>query len=283
MAATISKIELKHKTVKVYYEKHTGEKKKPTLFFVHGLGGDLDAWQSIKKPLQKKGYSTIAIDLPGHGLSDHPKSAKFYKIQNLAESIKEVMQKEKLKKAVLVGHCFGAVISLAFAVSFPQNLTYLIVISPNFRPPHYINAKWKKILANHIINIVSFFSPPPIFPSHSIYAQGQYHKDYEWFGLAKTIIKNSLRSYLQSSKQIINLDLENQLNKIKTKTLIISGENDTIYPLSISKKIQSRIKDSKLEIIKGGNHVIVLNNAHKIYRLINSHLQTHQNKLHLNP
>ena len=265
----------------VYYEKHIGEKKKPTLFFVHGLGGDLDAWKFIVKPLQKKGYSTIAIDLPGHGLSDHPKSAKFYKIQNLAESVKTVMQKEKLKEAVLVGHCFGAVISLAFAASFPQNLASLIIISPSFRPPHYINAEWKKILANHIINIVSFFSPPPIFPGHSTYPLGKYHKDYEWFGLAKTIIKNSLRSYLQSSKQIVNLDLENQLNKIKTKTLIITGENDTIFPLSISERIQSRIKNSKLEIIKGGNHVVVLNNTREIFRIINSHLETHQKKLDL--
>jgi len=37
---------------------------------VHGPGADLDCWLGLPVDLQTEGYRVIAIDLPGHGLSD---------------------------------------------------------------------------------------------------------------------------------------------------------------------------------------------------------------------
>ena len=41
-----------------------------TVLLVHGPGADLDCWLGLPVDLQTEGYRVIAIDLPGHGLSD---------------------------------------------------------------------------------------------------------------------------------------------------------------------------------------------------------------------
>lgn len=41
-----------------------------TLLFVHDLGGDLDQFGPLPEAFAAAGFDTVAIDLPGHGLSD---------------------------------------------------------------------------------------------------------------------------------------------------------------------------------------------------------------------
>ena len=41
-----------------------------TVLLVHDLGADLDCWADLPCALQTDGYRVVAIDLPGHGLSD---------------------------------------------------------------------------------------------------------------------------------------------------------------------------------------------------------------------
>lgn len=39
---------------------------------IHDVGQDLDTWSDLPAVLAADGYSVLAIDLPGHGLSDEP-------------------------------------------------------------------------------------------------------------------------------------------------------------------------------------------------------------------
>lgn len=43
-----------------------------TVVLIHDAGGDLDDWGSLPAILAGQGYRVVAVDLPGHGLSDDP-------------------------------------------------------------------------------------------------------------------------------------------------------------------------------------------------------------------
>ena len=43
-----------------------------TALLLHDVGGDLDAWGALPVSLAAAGYRVVAVDLPGHGLSDDP-------------------------------------------------------------------------------------------------------------------------------------------------------------------------------------------------------------------
>ncbi len=86
------------------------------LVFVHGLVGDMTAWNPEREYFEKLGFSTAALDLRGHGLSDRSTNPSFYDFKNFAEDIKALIKHIEVKKPVMIGHCFGGIISLYFAV-----------------------------------------------------------------------------------------------------------------------------------------------------------------------
>jgi pimeloyl-ACP methyl ester carboxylesterase len=43
-----------------------------SVLLLHAPGEDLDAWEDLPGVLAGDGYSIVAVDLPGHGLSDDP-------------------------------------------------------------------------------------------------------------------------------------------------------------------------------------------------------------------
>jgi len=252
----------------IYYETHKGSANKPTLFFLHGMGGDLDAWQFVIKPLQEASYSTIAMDLRGHGYSSHPRTPESYNTTHLVQDIEDILKAEKQRQIILIGHCYGANIALLFTLKNPKMVKKLIIIGASYCPPPYLKHAILRKGAALTTNLATLLSLPPRKPWHSPYPAGKHHEDYEWYGLARTIWHNSLRSYAQTSKQIENFNILDQLPKIKTPTLIIAGEKDSIYPLPLSEKLHEQIPNSKLEVIKNANHVMPMNNPQEVTQLI---------------
>ncbi|MBI3632048.1 MAG: alpha/beta hydrolase [Candidatus Vogelbacteria bacterium] len=251
--------------INIYYDTYDpGANKGPTLFFVHGVGGDLDAWQYLRKVLHKKGFSSIAMDLRGHGYSDHPCTSSQYQLNNFIDDVISVVDAEEIDKVILIGHSLGAVLTTHVALYHQDRIERLILISSSYLPPAYFKIPGIFLLTD----LLAFLSPPPVYPGHSSYPQGKHHKDIEIFGLIRTIMRNSFKSYALSSKEILKSNIEQDLKTIKVPTLIISGDRDSVFPARISKYLHSQISGSELKIIGGANHVIVLNNVDETVKCI---------------
>ncbi|HVY72928.1 MAG TPA: alpha/beta hydrolase, partial [Candidatus Paceibacterota bacterium] len=93
-------------------------------------------------------------------------------------------------------------------------------------------------------------------------------------GLLRTCVYNSFRSYLYTSKELVNLDLRGQLEKISAPTLLIAGEHDGIFPVSVSQEMQKQIPNSKLIVLPNTNHVSILNNPPGIANAVLDFLKT---------
>src|ERR1035438_1300318 len=113
--------------VNLYYEVCIANTTHPVLFFVHGVGGDLEAWQYVRDGLLAKGFSSIAMDLRGHGKSGHPYSRKKYELNNFIEDAITVMGSEKINKVILVGHSLGAVLATHIALHHQEKIEKLVL------------------------------------------------------------------------------------------------------------------------------------------------------------
>jgi len=232
----------------------------PTLFFVHGIGGDVDAWQFVRPFLSAQGYGAVAMDLRGHGHSDHPKHRAAHNIERIEEDIQAVMDAEHVRKPILIGHSGGAVVAAQFAAHHSDLLQKLILINGSYCPPSWLASPLLRGIANVVISVGGFISPPSYKKWHSPYPLGKTHKEFEIYGLARTMFYNSLRSYLYTSYELINIDLSAHLEKISIPTLLIASEHDGIFPVHIQQHMQKKIPNSKLIVLKDTNHVSVLNN-----------------------
>ncbi|WP_226641782.1 alpha/beta fold hydrolase [Mesobacillus subterraneus] len=110
-----------------YYDEGKG---KP-MILIHGFAGSKEYWDKIIPQLATENR-VIAIDLPGHGESGMSKDR--YAIEDMAETIKELLDHVEVNKVTMFGHSLGGYITLAFAEAYPQYLNGFSLVHSTANP-----------------------------------------------------------------------------------------------------------------------------------------------------
>jgi magnesium chelatase accessory protein len=92
---------------------------KPLMLLIHGTGASTHSWRGVA-PLLSKHYRLLAIDLPGHGLTQAPSgfraSARTASIDGMANGIAALLRHMDVSVSYCVGHSAGAVILCRMAL-----------------------------------------------------------------------------------------------------------------------------------------------------------------------
>ncbi|RDC66261.1 alpha/beta fold hydrolase [Adhaeribacter pallidiroseus] len=102
---------------------------------LHGLFGLSDNWQTLAKFWSQK-YHVYLVDLRNHGRSPHSNEFSYdLMVEDLAEFIIE----HQLQNPVIMGHSMGGKVAMNFALSYPAQVSKLIVvdIAPRPYPVHH--------------------------------------------------------------------------------------------------------------------------------------------------
>lgn len=118
---------LNYKNSKIHFQQF-GEGKE-LLFAFHGFGEDGSSFAPLNFSLGKK-YKIIAIDLPLHGKTEWDKKEIFYK-NDLAEIIKQFLQKENTNEFSLLGYSLGGKMCLSLVEFFPKQIRKIILLAPD--------------------------------------------------------------------------------------------------------------------------------------------------------
>ncbi|MFT4551939.1 MAG: 2-succinyl-6-hydroxy-2,4-cyclohexadiene-1-carboxylate synthase [Chlamydiales bacterium] len=105
----------------------------PTFVFLHGFMGSKKDWEPLVNLLGNS-YSSLVIDLPGHGDSQL-ESHKVYTMDGSARLVVDILDELEISQAVLVGYSMGGRLSLYLALYYPQYFTELALVSasPGFK------------------------------------------------------------------------------------------------------------------------------------------------------
>ncbi len=210
---------------------HTAMGDGSPVVFIHGLGSYIPAWNKNLLPLSKH-FRCIAIDLPGYGKSSkslHPGTMDYY-----AEVVIKLMDKLGINKFNICGHSMGGVIAFKLAIEFPERVDKLFLSAPggaetysedekllveNFiSTERMINNDDKQIRNNVMVNFHHF----PLDAQFMISDRIAIRKAGE-FPLHAEIIA-------RSASGVINSDVPFRLSGVKSKTMIIFGDNDKMIP-----------------------------------------------------
>ncbi|TXF77240.1 alpha/beta fold hydrolase [Chryseobacterium sp.] len=104
-------------------------KGKENLVLLHGFMENLMIWEDMEMHLSDD-FTLIKIDLPGHGLSKI--YGEVHTMEFMAEEVKKVKDKLKLKDFHLLGHSMGGYTALAFAEKFPEKLKTLTLFFSSY-------------------------------------------------------------------------------------------------------------------------------------------------------
>ncbi len=114
----------------------------PAVMLVHAGIADRRMWRSYLPWLAGEGWHAIAPDLPGFGEHALPASGD---PPAPWDDLRDVLNELAVDRAVIVGCSFGGAVALRLAVTAPERVRALVVISapaPGLEPSPHLEAAW---------------------------------------------------------------------------------------------------------------------------------------------
>jgi pimeloyl-ACP methyl ester carboxylesterase len=108
----------------------SGNPEAPPVLLLHGWGASIYMWRAWFAPLAAAGYRVVAVDLPGHGLSDKPAKDAPYRLTSLAGVVRELMTLERLDGAGVVAQSMAGTIALELALEGEPRIRRLVLVNP---------------------------------------------------------------------------------------------------------------------------------------------------------
>ncbi len=99
---------------------------KPLLLALHGWLDNAASFDRIAPALSD--YHVLAIDFPGHGLSEHLPEGVRQHFLDYVDDVHALIQQLGLERLRLMGHSMGAGVSVLLAGAFPELIERLILI-----------------------------------------------------------------------------------------------------------------------------------------------------------
>ena len=240
------------------------DKNKPLIIFVHGSGLTHMTWVLQTRYFAFHGYSVLALDLPGHGLS---KGKSLKTIEDMADWISSVIDAVGYKEASLVGHSQGCLITIECTARYPDKIKTLSLMGGAGAIP--MNPELLALAENGDPKAVDLMmdwahGPAGHFGGHPV--PGLYHINTGAM-LAKTRnIKNTLGVDFRACDNYKN-GFE-AAKKIKIPTLSILATDDKMCPVKEGKKLADLIEGSKVDIIDNCGHMMLLEEADRVLAVL---------------
>jgi pimeloyl-ACP methyl ester carboxylesterase len=106
----------------------------PPIVLLHGLTGTRRYVVMGSRALERAGHRVIAYDARGHGRSSPAPESGAYGYELLAGDLEAVLDALDLERALLAGASMGAHTALRLALTRPERVAGLVLITPSFDP-----------------------------------------------------------------------------------------------------------------------------------------------------
>lgn len=218
-------------------------KKNSKLFILHGWTYSKDDSDPLKKwnPFIEllKTYDVDAKLLRIPGLTKDVNQV--WNLENYIEWLKEIVSREE-GKVILIGHSNGGRIAFSFAEKYPEKVSKLILIDSAGIYHNELPIRLKRFVFKKLAKLGKKITTAENLKKllYKLAREGDY--------------KNATPSQRQTMLNLINIDLNGVLSRVRVPTLIIWGEGDQITPLSDGKLINNLIKNSTLSVINNARH-----------------------------
>lgn len=242
-----------------------------TLVWIHGLSGSASAWFPYEKLFGNK-YNLLTLDLRGHGRSARPSHYEDYSLPECAEDLHELLAYLHIENCIVASHSLGALVALEYMSKHKEKVSAMIFLSPSSLLKQ---TKWFPFVRNinkALIALLRLFPFRSSMRGRVDYSIFTYTSDWDPRRIFRDVYITTLHSYFYCLAQSYAKDYDEQWKYISVPTLIIHGTRDTYIPVQHSMRLEKEIRGSKLVLLEGANHIIVINNIPEVAEHIKSFL-----------
>jgi pimeloyl-ACP methyl ester carboxylesterase len=234
------------------------------LLLLNGLGANTDMWEAFAAQFPDR--RIVLFDAPGTGRSSE--STFPMSISVLAELADNVLDFHGIRKTDVLGYSYGGAIAQQFAYEYGHRVRRLVLASTNCG----VGATLGSLQAMFILATpFRYYSKAYFYRiAPSLYG-GRTARDIK----VRQRMMDSRSKYPPSSQgytlQIMGGSTWTSrrfLHRLKTETLVISGDDDPLIPVSNAKYMAGRIPGAKLEIVENAGHLMLCDDAKHLARRI---------------
>jgi pimeloyl-ACP methyl ester carboxylesterase len=243
----------------------------PPVILLHGIAASLHDWDNLSPAMAAAGYRTFAVDLPGHGESEKPDDAGQYTAQNVYDIVEDwIAHLKEPPPYYLVGHSFGAHLSLRYTLHHPGKVRALALIDPFYKPGQ---VPW----------LLRILNRRPTLGSRAMQhvPLGVIDAVLGWDPIRAEFFSPEARwqiatDYKRASPHILHIartasDLTPQLKDVRQPCMVLWGEKDlTLAPASFPKLV-SILPEATGQAIPGCGHQPHIGKPHLVNRLVLEH------------
>jgi len=95
---------------------------------IHGWLDNAASFSRLAASLDLSTIRLIAIDLPGHGLSEHRGEGQIYHLLEYVVDVVAVLKALDVNPVVLLGHSLGGIVALLTAAAVPSKISQLVLL-----------------------------------------------------------------------------------------------------------------------------------------------------------
>jgi pimeloyl-ACP methyl ester carboxylesterase len=231
-----------------------------TAIFVHGSGGDGSVWVNQFQSLCEN-YKIIIPDLPGHGRSGGNTLATAGKY---AQWLNKFSSELNLSSFFLCGHSLGGAISLEYARAYAAKVKGLLLAGAGVT---------FRVLKEYILLLLRDFETAVKTSCISAYSPSVSKKIY-YMGY-EMLIKNGKKTLYSDMMTCEEFNSKAWISSIKIPSIVICGSDDKITPFELSKELSQGISESRLEVISGAGHMVMMEAPDKFNNVVKSFMDKH--------
>jgi pimeloyl-ACP methyl ester carboxylesterase len=217
------------------------------IVFVHGVGLTYEIWQPQLDFF--KDYSNLSYDILGHGKSSLTKQNISF--DDFSDQLIELINELKIEKIHLVGFSIGSLIARNFATRYGDRLRSLVLLGSIYKRSEQqqktVNERFnqaKKELKLSRQALKRWFTDKYLENNPDTYEK-----------ISSILSGNNMTNFLKVYELFVRHKNDEDFEKIKTKTLVMTGEHDIGSTIEMSQQLNNLIKNSELKIIKEGKHL----------------------------
>jgi len=222
------------------------------IVFCHGSGGRHHHWLYQLKGLKGKA-NPIAVDLPGHGRSA---GQPLHSVALYRDWLHQFSQAAGLDQFIPAGHSLGGAIAIDYALHYPEQVTGLILVGTGSRL-RVLPAFLEALRAGTVPADFSDFLYGPAAPEQLL-TKGR-----------EEVASCAPEIFYADLSACDNFDVSPQLPRITIPALIICGTEDRLTPVKYSRFLEEQLPWSRIEIIEGAGHMVMLEKPEAVNEAIN--------------
>jgi pimeloyl-ACP methyl ester carboxylesterase len=253
----------------------------PAIVWIHGLGASWQSWLE-NLPHFAEGFRCIAMDLPGFGRSELPRSD--VTISRYAQWVDELLDQLGVERAVVVGNSMGGFIGAELALRSSTRVEKLVLVSAAVLWQEYRRAKPLVALArvsDAAVGMALAKGTPraayrPRMRRVILRAAGFRAPQRLPGELQVELIRTAprTRGFLPALQALASFPLRDELREIRCPTLIVWGRDDPLVGRHHAHELERLIPGSRKVVFDRTGHEPMLERPEAFNRLLDDFLST---------